>query len=111
MMLLLLTEMKSEKIGMPKVTLQVRITTLMVAFSILFIFVFTAIQVRNQLTVMTSYNSYRSRLGAIIVKNTLESLLKDPTIRQDPSSLFQIAMASLAKENVVDTISLFGTDG
>ena len=96
---------------MARVTLQVRITTLMVLFSMLFIFVFTAIQVRNQLTIMTSYNSYRSRLGAIIVKNTLENLLKDPTLRSDPSILFQIAMESLAKERVVDKISIFDRKG
>ncbi len=96
---------------MTKITLQIRITTLMAAFSILFIFVFTAIQVKNQLTVMTSYNSYRSRLGAIIVKNTFENLLKDPLVREDPSSLFHIALESLAKENVVDKISVFSFDG
>ncbi|MBI4974960.1 MAG: diguanylate cyclase [Candidatus Omnitrophica bacterium] len=96
---------------MIKTTLKVRITTLMVIFSILFIFVFTAIQVKNQLTVMTSYNSYRSRLGAIIVKNTLESLLKDATLREDPSSLFQIALESLGKEKVVDRISVFDPKG
>src|SRR3990167_7381737 len=96
---------------MIKTTLQVRITTLMVIFSILFIFVFTAIQVKNQLTIMTSYNSYRSRLGAIIVKNTLENLLKDVTLRKDPSSLFQIALESLGKENVVDKISVFDPKG
>lgn len=96
---------------MIKTTLQVRITTLMVIFSILFIFVFTAIQVKNQLTVMTSYNSYRSRLGAIIVKNTLENLLKDATLREDPSSMFKIALESLGKERVVDKISVFGLKG
>src|SRR3989338_6379860 len=97
--------------NMIKATLQVRITTLMVLFSVLFIIVFTAIQARNQLTVMTSYNSYRSRLGAIIVKNTLESLLKDAMMRSDLSVLFRIAMESLAKENVVDKISIFDTEG
>ena len=96
---------------MIKTTLQVRITTLMVLFSILFIIVFTAIQARNQLTVMTSYNSYRSRLGAIIVKNKLASLLKDAMMRSDLSVLFRIAMESLAKENVVDKISIFDTEG
>src|SRR3989338_718952 len=97
--------------NMIKATLQVRITTLMVLFSVLFIIVFTAIQARNQLTVMTSYNSYRSRLGAIIVKNTLESLLKDATLRSDLSGLFRIAMESLAKENVVDKLSVFDAEG
>ncbi|MFA5147362.1 MAG: diguanylate cyclase [Candidatus Omnitrophota bacterium] len=97
--------------GLAKTTLQVRITTLMVVFSIFFIFVFTAIEAKNQLTVMTSYNSYRSRLGAIIVKNTLENLLKDPTIQQDPSILFRIAVESLAKERVVDRISVFDKKG
>ncbi len=96
---------------MARVTLQIRITTLMVIFSILFVFVFTTIQVKNQLTVMTSYNSYRSRLGAIIVKNTLENLLKEAMLREDPSMLFQIALESLAKENVVDKISVFDTQG
>src|SRR3989338_7694039 len=96
---------------MVRVTLQVRITTLMVVFSILFIFVFTAIQVKNQLAIMTSYNSYRSRLGAIIVKNTLENLLKDATLREDPTLFFQIALESLAKEHVVDKISVFDIKG
>lgn len=103
--------MSAEKISMTRVTLQVRITTLMVMFSILFIFVFTAIQVRNQLSVMTSYNSYRSRLGAIIVKSALENLLKDPIVRSDPSNLFTIALESLAKEKVVDKISIFDLNG
>lgn len=97
---------------MAKITLQVRITTLMVIFSIFFIFVFTTIQVKNQLSVMTSYNSYRSRLGAIIVKNTLENLLKDITIqKEDPSNLFQIASESLAKEKVVDVMTVFDNEG
>lgn len=96
---------------MVRVTLQARITSLMVIFSVLFIFVFTAIQVKNQLTVMTSYNSYRSRLGAIIVKNTLENLLKDATLKEDPSILFQIALESLAKEHVVDKLSIFDKKG
>lgn len=95
---------------MARLTLQVRITTLMVLFSILFISVFTAIQLKNQLTVMTSYNSYRARLGAIIVKSTLENLLKDPTLRGDPN-LFRIALESLGKENVVDKISVFDKSG
>ncbi|NQT46663.1 MAG: hypothetical protein HQ593_04205, partial [Candidatus Omnitrophica bacterium] len=53
---------------MVSISLQHRITILIVLFSIILISAFIAIQLRNQLSVITLYNLDRSKLGGKAVK-------------------------------------------
>ena len=56
--------------------LQVRITLLIAGLSLLFISIFTVIQLNNHIERLNSYNKYRARVGTIIVKTTLSMLQK-----------------------------------
>ncbi|HTZ10847.1 MAG TPA: HAMP domain-containing protein, partial [Candidatus Margulisiibacteriota bacterium] len=56
-------------------TLQNRITTLMIISSVLFISVFTFIQLNIQLNSIDRYNSYQANLSSIIVKNNIQAII------------------------------------
>jgi len=96
---------------MPKVRLQVRITVLILVMSFLFIYVFTSIQLRNQIDKLNAYNKYRARVGTIIVKTTLELLLKDIRAEETLPGIFQAAIESFAAEGVVENISVITMSG
>ena len=67
-----------------RITLMNRIVTLMIAFTIFFIASFTIIQLNNQLRAITTHNIYRSKLGGIIVRSSLEGISQQIT---EPSLL------------------------
>lgn len=87
-----------------KYTLRQRIITLMVIFSIILISTFCAIQVRNQLYTITTFNSYRARLSALIVKNNLEKILEQnpPEVTPDILPLLQNTILSLKETKVIE---------
>lgn len=92
-----------------KITLQSRITGLMITSSIIFIAIFTFIQVNNQMAQISRYNTYRSNLSAMITKTNLESI-----IRLRPLSLSDeagIAIKGLIDADMAKDITLFDTDG
>ena len=58
-------------------TLQNRVTTLIILSSILFISVFTFIQVNSRIESINSQNAYQANLSSAVVKNNLEAALKE----------------------------------
>jgi diguanylate cyclase (GGDEF) domain len=96
---------------MKKFKLHVRVTILITGMSLLFIFIFTSIQLKNHLERLSSYNKYRARVGTIIVKTTLEMLLKDMGTEEALSGIFEAAIESFSKEGVVDKISVISGNG
>ena len=88
-----------------------KIIILIVGTSFLFISVFTYIQLRHQLEQWRSYNEYRARIGTIIVKTTLEMLLKDVQIEAALPGIFQAAITSFSKEGIVEKASIINMEG
>jgi len=98
-------------IFMRKVGLQVRIGFLIIAMSLLFIAVFTTIQLRDQVARLNSYNRYRARVGTIIVKTTLELLLKDIHSEETAPSIFEAAIRSFSSEGIAERVSVLSMNG
>jgi len=96
---------------MKRFKLQFRITILIASLSFLLIFVFTTIQLRNHLDRLRSYNKYRARVGTIIVRTTLETLLKSVHSKEVLTGIFNAAVNSFSKEGVVDKISIISPQG
>lgn len=96
---------------MRKLKLQVRITLLIAGLSLLFISVFTYIQLNNHLERLNSYNKYRARVGTVIVKTTLEMLLKGVEADEATPAIFEAAVQSFSKEGIADKISIMSMDG
>lgn len=96
---------------MIKFKLQVRVALIITALCLLFIFTFTSIQLKNHLERLNSYNRYRARVGTIIVKTSLEMLLKDMNTQEALSGIFEAAIESFSNEGVVEKISVISMDG
>lgn len=96
---------------MHKFRLQVRVTLLIAGLSLLFISIFTSIQLNNHLDRLNSYNKYRARVGTIIVKTTLEMLLKGVDTDETVPAIFEAAVESFSKEGIADRISIMSMDG
>lgn len=98
---------------MVKTTLQNRIIILMVVFSVFFISVFTAIQLSNQLASITNFNVYRSKLGAFVTKNYLETSFAKLAFIEDAAAKesFTGALAPLSEAEVVEDGMLISKDG
>lgn len=96
---------------MKKVSLQFRITVLIAGISLLLIVLFTSIQLRNHLDRLRSYNKYRARVGTIIVKTTLEMMIRAIPSEEALTGIFRAAVASFAREGVVERISIMSTEG
>jgi len=94
-----------------KFRLQIRIALVIIGLSLLFIYVFTSIQVRNEVDRLNSYNKYRARVGTIIVKTTIEMLVKDVSPGVALSGMFEAAVESFSKEGIVEKISIISMDG
>ncbi len=96
---------------MPRFKLHVRVALLIMGLSLLFIFIFTSIQLRNHLERLSSYNKYRARVGTIMVKTTFEMLLNDMRTEEALSGIFEAAIESFSKEGVVEKISVISMNG
>lgn len=96
---------------MPRLKLHLRVAFLITGLSCLFIFTFTSIQLNNHLERLNSYNKYRARIGTIIVKTTLEMLLKDIAGEEAMSGIFDAAIESFSHEGVVEKISIISMTG
>ena len=96
---------------MPKMRLQFKIVLLITGLSLLFIFVFTSIQLRNHIDKLNAYNKYRAKVGTIIIKTTLELLLKDVQGEEALKGMFEAAIESFSKEEVAEKISILAMNG
>ena len=95
----------------PKFKLSARIAIVITGLSLLFIYIFSSIQIRNEVERINSYNKYRARVGTIIVKTTLEMLVKDIGEETALKGIFEAAVESFSKEGIVDKISMISMDG
>lgn len=95
---------------MIRLTLQNRVTTLMIIFSILFISAFTFIQLNNQLHNLNRFNTYQANLSSIIVKNNLETLVRQigPT---DIPNYMQSSLKRLKESNIIKEAIVFDRYG
>jgi len=93
-----------------KFTLANRITTLLIISSLIFISVFTLIQVNNQLTNINRYNAYQANLSGAILKNNLET-----AIRQAPNNetikFIQTTINELKESNLIKETIIYDRDG
>ena len=93
-----------------RLTLQNRITSLMIVSSIIFISAFTFIQINNQLSNLTRYNSYRTNLSTVLVKDKLETAIKGADPQYIPKYLEQ-GIASLIEADIIKDIIVFDVSG
>lgn len=93
-----------------RLTLQNRITTLMIISSILFIGTFTFIQLNNQLAGINRYNSYQANLSTVIVKNNLEATIRQAQ-PQDIPTYIQSALRELKETNIAKEARIFDPEG
>ena len=91
--------------------LQIKIALIITGLSMLFIYVFASIQLSNEVERLNSYNKYRARVGTIIVKTTMEMLVKDVNAEVALSGMFEAAVESFSKEGIVEKISVISMDG
>src|SRR3989338_10867886 len=98
---------------MIKTTLQNRLILLMVVSSIFFISIFAAIQLNNQMSYITRFNIYRSKLGSFVARSTLQKAFS--TINEPGAGpavdLFKAAITPLAESEVVEEAVLISKDG
>lgn len=94
-----------------KFKLSVRIAIVITGLSLLFIYAFSFIQIKNEVERINSYNKYRARVGTIIVKTTLEMLVKDIGEEAALEGMFEAAVESFSREGIVDKISMISMDG
>jgi len=93
-----------------KLTLQNRITTLMIISSVIFISAFTFIQLNNQIANIDRYNKYRADLSTLIVKNNLEAIVKEVTAETIPQYI-KSSLISLSESNITREMTVFDTEG
>jgi diguanylate cyclase (GGDEF)-like protein len=96
---------------MVRLTLQNRITTLMIISSLLFIAAFTFIQLNNQIANINRYNSYQANLASIILKNNLEATLCQIPPQENPSTYLQNCLNELKNAGVIKDAQIFNSDG
>lgn len=96
---------------MRRFRLKTRITLLITGLSLLFISIFTYIQLKNHLEKLNSYNTYRARVGTLMIKTTLEMLLKGVPTQNVLPAIFSVAVDSLAREGIADRISIISMSG
>ncbi|MCX5695030.1 MAG: GGDEF domain-containing protein [Candidatus Omnitrophica bacterium] len=92
-------------------TLQNRITTLMIISSIVFISVFAFIQLNNQIENINNDNLYRSNLSSGVVKDDLEAYLKQNPGPQSTLAYLQEELNDYQKADLIKNAFIFTPDG
>ncbi len=95
----------------PKLTLQNRITSLMILSSLIFISTFTFIQINNQLSSINRYNTYQANLSGAILKNNLEVAIQQTPELKERSRYLQQAIKELGDSNIIKETILFNREG
>lgn len=87
-------------------SLNLRIIGLMLAFSLIIIAAFCVIQVKNQLSSIATFNIYRARVSAFIVKDNLEKVIKDSATESAPDirQLFKNAILFLKESGIIENL-------
>lgn len=95
----------------PKLTLQNRITSLMILSSLLFIATFAFIQVNNQISSINRYNTYQANLSGAILKNNLEVAIQQAKDTDERRKYLQDAIKELRDSNIIKETILFNREG
>jgi diguanylate cyclase (GGDEF)-like protein len=90
-------------------TLQNRITTLMIISSVLFVSAFAFIQLNNQIDSLNRHKTYQANLSSIIVKNNLEATIRQVP-PQDMPRYMQAALKELSEAKVISEAVICGKD-
>jgi len=91
-------------------TLQNRVTSILILASLLFISVFSFIQLNNQLANINRYNSYQANLSSAVVQNNFDAILQ--TLPQDQlSTALQKSIDELCAADVIKDIRVFDPEG
>jgi len=93
-----------------KLTLQNRITSLMIVSSILLVSAFTFIQVNNQVQNIIRYNSYQANLSTVLVKNNLQTMIKDAA-NEDIPGFLNTSIKSLNEAGIIKYLIVFDAEG
>lgn len=93
-----------------RLTLQNRITTLMVLSSVLFIAAFTFIQVNNQMENINRHNSYRLNLATIVAKNYFEAAIREAK-PEEISNYLKSNLKELKDSDIIKQAVIFNREG
>ncbi|MDD5594930.1 MAG: diguanylate cyclase [Candidatus Omnitrophica bacterium] len=93
-----------------KLTLQNRITSLMIVSSILLVSAFTFIQVNNQVQNIIRYNAYQANLSTVLVKNNLQTMIKDAA-NEDIPGFLNTSIKSLNEAGIIKYLTVFDAEG
>lgn len=95
-----------------KISLRSRLIFLLVISSIIFITIFTGIQVYNQAERATAFNDYRARSGAQLLKINLDNNLKDVAADDIPTrnKIIEKVITSLYESNIIAKTTIISKD-
>ncbi len=96
-----------------KASLQSRLIALLVIFSVVFIAIFTSIQVYNQLNRSADFNYYRARTGALLLQLNLNNALKDisPEDTTQKNKRVQKVVTGLYNLNIITQAAVVSKEG
>jgi len=95
---------------MSTLTLQNRVTSLLIIFSVLLISVFTFIQVNNRVASINQFNTYKAGLSSNIVNNSLEAVIRQAQ-PGETGKFLQTAVDELKDSNMIREAVVFNPDG
>ncbi len=95
----------------PKLTLQNRITSLIILSSLLFTATFTFIQINNQISSINRYNTYQANLSGAMLKNNLEVAIQQTADPEERAKHLQDAIKELKASNIIKETILFNREG
>jgi len=94
-----------------RITLQHRITTITIIFVVVLIASFTVVQLQNQLRVITIFNSLKAKLTAQILKDSIQSDLRDLGPGEDHAGSLASSLKSLEAAGLIDSAFVYSADG
>lgn len=95
-----------------RLSLQNRITSLMIISSIMLISAFTFIQVNNQLSNINRFNLYQANLSSTIIKNNLETTLSQTTQEgYNIKDYLKLNLNQFIESNIISQAIVFNQSG
>lgn len=95
-----------------KLSLQNRITCLLIISSAIFISAFTFIQINNQLSNINRFNVYQANLSSTIIKNNLESALNQiPDEYPQITEYLKLNLDQFVENKIVSRVLVFNHKG
>ncbi|MFC1808068.1 diguanylate cyclase domain-containing protein [Candidatus Omnitrophota bacterium] len=94
-----------------KITMQSRITTMLIVFVVVLISAFVFIQLQNQLRIITIFNSLKAKLTAQILKDALQKPPSEETETSNFKKAFDPTLAELSRSGLINTVHIYAKDG